>query len=243
MRSLVLVLMVFFWADVAFAQCVVNGESFPDGTVNPNNPCLECDETNPSVWTPIDCSALDDVCTIGICVVNGTASSCQARQLPKFTRCSDVTCTDGVISQGECSGTEPATCDPIDKRTCDGFLCLNASECAVQCVDESDCLPGYSCNANICEPPTMPDAGPSDMGGSDLGVPDLGMVDSGSDVSSQDAGPEDMSVPDQNDPDMEAPAFATTGGCATATHPPVALLCIVAILLFGRRRKTHRNPA
>lgn len=60
--------------DAGPAVCVINGQTFDAGTLEPGQGCSYCDPLNPGVWSkltglasPSACAQVSDVCTGGVC--------------------------------------------------------------------------------------------------------------------------------------------------------------------------------
>jgi len=108
----------------------------------PSDPCI----TNATcqgeicVGTPRDCSAMDSVCTVGIC--NPADGTCVAANINEGGTCDDLdSCTSGdVCTGGVCAGTTDPSCLTVCSGKADGTPCDDGDPCTV----------GTTCSGGIC---------------------------------------------------------------------------------------------
>ncbi len=134
------------------ASCLIGNTSYPEGTLNPANPCESCQSAkNASGWSPV----LDDTqCGSSSCGKYGScsySSSCDTSGTKKRT------CTDHVCKAGVCTApthAETAGCT----RTTDGDSCTDdGSPCTSDTCSGGSCTHpklagGTSCGSSkICD--------------------------------------------------------------------------------------------
>jgi len=148
---------------------------------------ISCDDGDPCtidtcvagacVHTPVDCSALDDQCLLGVCV-DGT---CEAQAANEGLGCDDDnacttndTCVAGVCTGGPALVCDDAnectsdTCDPVSGcvytpltgTPCDGGVgtCLDGTCCSpggACSVDDDCCTEGETCVGGTCQTPCV----------------------------------------------------------------------------------------
>lgn len=168
-----------------------------------------CAAGSTSPCTPYGCDATSGVCrkscsSDGDCAAGGQCDTTTGKCAIAFATCKDPTTVQLPNGQSE---------------SCAPYVC-NAGKCQQQCVKESDCAPGYSCQPPVCVAEVDAAAGGSPgVGG---GVASGGVVASGgkagSGSDSGDSGGCGCSVP------------ARTSGGLTA-------FALAALGLFARRRR------
>lgn len=122
------------------ATCLINGVSYPEGTLEPNNPCESCQSaTNSTGWTPL---ADNTACGASSCGsyggCGGFSSTCDTSGTKSRT------CTDHVCKAGVCTAPthmETAACS----RTTDGNSCSS---------DGNACT-GNTCSGGACTHPKL----------------------------------------------------------------------------------------
>lgn len=116
-------------------RCIIDGQSFPDGTANPADPCQRCASTvSTSSWTPLaENEACDDgrYCTVNTRCLSGSCTG-SARDC----------CTQAGIS---CSGCRNVWCDEGD----DSCHSEAAGE-GEACNDGLFCTAGTTCQTGTC---------------------------------------------------------------------------------------------
>lgn len=151
---------------VLAGSCLINGECYDEGAVNPNNECLVCDSTNPLRWSPRtdgtgctddgnDCT--DDVCSNGACTHPDKESGAACGGAGGNECREDGTC-DGAgqcVSEFKPQGTpcgDPSDTDCDRPDTCDGAgQCTdNFISAGVVCGDltDTECNPADLCDGS-----------------------------------------------------------------------------------------------
>ncbi len=148
---------------IAAGYCLIGGQCYSSGDVNPYNPCLSCQSnSSTSEWTAVlvsspcddgDLCTVNDVCSFGTCsgtpldcsAHNGqcTESTCQRGQCVSIPSNIGVSCSDGLdctvndacTISGECTGTD-LNCAQFSTQ-CTLYTCSeDASGCVAQQVDD-----------------------------------------------------------------------------------------------------------
>jgi len=105
---------------------------------------------------PVDCSALDDACNVGICA--GTSGLCETVPANEGGACDDGdNCTENdVCSAGGCAGT-PVDCSALDDACNVGVCDALTGVCLAQplnesgvCDDGDPCTEDDACAAGVC---------------------------------------------------------------------------------------------
>ena len=130
----------------------------PDGTACASlcNEAGECSAGVCSGTPTVDCSAMDDMCNVGVCVESD--GSCTAMPRADGTECEDEdACTLGdVCTAGACAGTaldcspmadgcNTAACDPTS-----GTCVVTPVADDTACDDANGCTTGDHCTAGAC---------------------------------------------------------------------------------------------
>ena len=120
---------------------------------------------------PIVCAA-EDQCHVGVCDPN--TGRCSNAALPEGAACDDGdACTQTDTCQaGDCTGSNPVVCVPIDAchvaGTCDPAtgVCSNPPKDPVVCSPVDQCAMAGTCNpvTGLCVTPPKPDGSPCDTG-------------------------------------------------------------------------------
>jgi hypothetical protein len=166
------------WA-VAPQQCLVRGQCFRNGTVDPADPCMACAPgTSALAFTPreegascndADACTVGELCTAGECVGESLTCNdgndctadlcdvelgCVAEPISDGISCDDASlCTDDdVCFAGECVG-DTVTCDDDDPCTDD--TCAAETGCAAiehsrSCNDFDACTVADACTDGEC---------------------------------------------------------------------------------------------
>ena len=115
-----------------------------------------------------DCSGLADVCNDAEC--NDEYDTCWKVPKPTDTQCGDALwCNEGVVNLpdtclgGDCLEGGTQSCTPYK-------ACKSATECAIACKDEGDCVPGFECLQSVCWNGALPVADAGDDQQVDEGV-------------------------------------------------------------------------
>gem|GEM_PF-5225515 len=122
-----------------------------DGDACTNDACL----AGACIGTPVDCSALDGDCTVGVC--NPSTGQCQAQATNEGGACTDDgnACTDDVCQAGVCTHPNNDTNMCTDGDNCTDDACVGGT-CVGTAVDcsglDGECTVGV-CNATTgqCE--------------------------------------------------------------------------------------------
>ncbi len=144
---------------LGLANCLIGGQCFVDGALNPDNVCTSCSAgVNQESWSPTNdgmgCDdgnwcTLDDACSTGTCV--GAATDCGA------TQCQNYYCDPLAEQCNVWPKPDNLECD-------DGNACTVADACAVgSCQGQpKDCaaeLQLTSCTTAHCDPNSAPEPG------------------------------------------------------------------------------------
>ncbi len=190
----------------AFAQCTIEGMDYDEGRLFTS--CKICDSARSATeWSDVICEpdlAIDLRCQVVACTEN---KGCVAKQLPEHTRCVVPACSNGEITQTECTAAGACTDDRV--KSCGGFACLDAFSCTTQCVDNTDCESPATCNGQVCEMETASEDMGNDTSVQDMGNDTSEKVDASTMDATKDLDEEDVSEPDNNAP------VSSGGGCAT----------------------------
>lgn len=145
------------------------GSLCTDGDICTDND--QCDGAGTCVGVPRDCSALDDVCHIGVC--NSLSGACQAQPANLGGPCDDGdACTTGDLCElsGQCAGSN-VDCTGLDDNCNVGVCNPIDGQCAAQplpdgqaCDDGDACTTNDTCFAgvctgglpDVCQPPAAP---------------------------------------------------------------------------------------
>lgn len=229
-----LFLVAFFLLSpaAAFAQCRIGGNDYNEGRIQ--DFCQICDSARSATeWSPVICPLLQGIdpgCQTSSCNKN---TGCFSKQLPEHTRCVDPTCSDGAITQKECS--QDGKCDQDRVKSCQGFACLDAVSCTTQCQDSGDCQSpaicvGQTCQLEMNTEDMGNDASSTDMGGDmkmkvDFGMQDMIVSDMKTDIGREDTGTTDP--------------VTSGGGCATTSNGSSWFGLILIGFLTIRRSKNR----
>ncbi len=149
-------------ADACQAQAANPGATCDDGQF-----CTVGDACNSGTCTgstPRDCSALNGVCTTGVC--NEGADACQVQAANQGGACDDGQfCTVGdACNSGTCTGPTPRDCSVFTSACTTGVCNETADACQAQaanqggvCDDGQFCTVGDVCNDGTCAGPTSRD--------------------------------------------------------------------------------------
>ena len=126
------------------AEPVAFGERCDDG-----DPCTTIDACTEGacVGAPIDCSALDGPCVVGVC--DGVDGGCRAVPRPDQLPCTDgdlCTSLDACIG-GACLGTV-ADCSALDGECLVGYCDSDSGRCVVKPSERQACDDGAACTVN-----------------------------------------------------------------------------------------------
>ncbi len=135
------------------AQPADDGTSCDDGDA-----CTETDVCTAGVCggTELDCSDLDDACSVGVC--DAETGACTVAQADDGTTCDDDNaCTsDDVCTAGACGGTA-VDCSALDSQCGTGVCNPGNGECVAEpvvdgtvCDDGVNCTTVDVCNAGTC---------------------------------------------------------------------------------------------
>ena len=178
--------------------------------------------------TPRDCASLGGPCVTGRC--DEEAGGCVLTVLPEGTPCGrDAYCENGwqflpptCDDEGGCGNPPRVPCDPY-------VGCADGDFCATTCVDDEDCIEGYTCRGGECLEEAGGDAGVGPEAGGDAGW-------SGADTAAP--GEEIVDVPDGS----VALESSSSGGCSAGPVGGGAngswLLLLLMVLLVGSRRSS-----
>jgi len=133
--------------------CAADGAPCDDG-----DPCTDGDVCAAGVCAgePVDCSALDDGCTLGVC--DPATGACGTRPIAEGDPCEDGdACTEGeVCTEGTCGGGAPVDCGGLD-GPCAAGRCDPTEGCVAEprnegmvCDDADDCTTDTTCAAGEC---------------------------------------------------------------------------------------------
>jgi hypothetical protein len=107
------------------------GKCTPVVGEQPHGARTRCSDGGGDLCKALQCDGSKDV-TKCVSYANGPDKVCEQA------------CTDGTASVAVCDGS--GACGTPDKKSCGAFVC-DVSTCKTSCASESDCAPGYTCDA------------------------------------------------------------------------------------------------